>query len=690
MSSAPASDPAPQAPPAGDDGGPPLARRRLREALPELLYELRVEQGTPARHAVAVALGAFIGCLPLYGLHLPLCLGTAHLVRVNKLLCYLAAYINNPLTGPWITLAELELGHLVRHGTMMPLTLESARAASLWGLGADLVLGSLLVSAAAGLLSGFLTFAWLHATRVPPRVGALIESAARPYVRSGMRHWEFVRGKLRWDPVFLALLRDGIIPSGGTLFDVGCGRGILLALLVAAEKQHAEGEWPEGWPAPPHDLSLVGIEQRGRTAGVAARALGGRAVIEVGDALEVPMPACRVAFLLDGNVRLAGTTFRIAAELIDCKTGFSRWTQSFDRSIDDVFAVQSEIAGAAVSALTKAMVLAGDGNHDADNAKMPVGGTTNAAAYDAYLRGRALFNLSESEATDRAALAQFDAAIVADPEFAAAHAARSRTLIVIANFYADAHSTPAIYDQAIAAAEVSTALAPELADAHSALGLALSQGRLDIRGARAPYDRSYDLGQGDAPLIARFALYCAMTGRESEAVPAMARALELDPLNPLVHRAMGIVLYNARRYADVIPRVSQALAMNPRMGDAHVIIGNALFLLGRDQEARVEYLAETSSLVRLPGLAVIERKLGNDAAARSALDQLIAEHGDSALYQQAQVFAQWGERDSAMAVLLRARTLGDSGLIYARNDPMLDPLRQTPGFPQLLQDLGFD
>ena len=299
MSSAPASDPAPQAPPAGDDGGPPLARRRLREALPELLYELRVEQGTPARHAVAVALGAFIGCLPLYGLHLPLCLGTAHLVRVNKLLCYLAAYINNPLTGPWITLAELELGHLVRHGTMMPLTLESARAASLWGLGADLVLGSLLVSAAAGLLSGFLTFAWLHATRVPPRVGALIESAARPYVRSGMRHWEFVRGKLRWDPVFLALLRDGIIPSGGTLFDVGCGRGILLALLVAAEKQHAEGEWPEGWPAPPHDLSLVGIEQRGRTAGVAARALGGRAVIEVGDALEVPMPTCRVALLLD-------------------------------------------------------------------------------------------------------------------------------------------------------------------------------------------------------------------------------------------------------------------------------------------------------------------------------------------------------------------------------------------------------
>jgi len=299
MSSTPAPDPASPAPPAGGDGGPALARRRLGEALPELLYELRVEQGTPARHAVAVGLGTFIGCLPLYGLHLPLCLGVAHLARVNKLLCYLAAYINNPLTGPWITLAELELGHLVLHGAMMPLTLQAAREASLWGLGADLALGALLLSAAAGLLLGLLTFAWLHATRLPPRVGALIESAARPYVRSGMRHWEFVRGKLRWDPVFLALLKGGVIPSGGTLLDVGCGRGILLSLLAAAEKQHADGEWPDGWPAPPRGSSLVGIEVCGKTAGVAARALRGRALIEVGDALEVPIPSCRVATLLD-------------------------------------------------------------------------------------------------------------------------------------------------------------------------------------------------------------------------------------------------------------------------------------------------------------------------------------------------------------------------------------------------------
>ena len=397
-----------------------------------------------------------------------------------------------------------------------------------------------------------------------------------------------------------------------------------------------------------------------------------------------------VAFLLDGNVRFAGSTVRIAAELIDGKTGFSRWSQSFDRAIDDVFAVQSEIASAAVAALTKAMVLADDANQSADNTQIPVGGTTNAKAFDAYLRGRALFNLAESETTDRAALAQFDAAIAADPGFAAAHAARSRALTIIASQYVDAHSMRAVYEQAIAAAEVAAALAPELADAHSALGFAVSHGRLDMRAARAPYDLSYVLGQGDAPVMVRFALYCAMTGRHSEAVQSMARALELDPLNPHVHRGMGIVLYNARRYADAIPRVAQALAMNPKMADAHSIIGNALFVLARNQEARTEYLAESSSRLRLQGLAVVERKLGNNTAARSALDQLVAEHGDTALYQRAQVLAQWGELDSGVTLLLRARTLGDSGLIYARNDPMLDPLRQTPGFSRLLQELGFD
>ena len=400
--------------------------------------------------------------------------------------------------------------------------------------------------------------------------------------------------------------------------------------------------------------------------------------------------ALGVAYLLDGNVRLSAKTFRIGAELIDGRSGFSRWAQTFDRSIDNIFAVQSEIAGAVVAALTTEMGRSNASGAGPPLAVLPPGGTTNVAAFDAYLRGRAAYNLSEGESSDRQALSEFDAAIAADARFAAAHAARSRTLIVIANLYSDAAHTAETYDAAIKAAETATALAPDLADAQSTLAFALFQGRLDVKGARRPYDLSRQLGEGDATVMGRFALYCADTGREAEAIPAIERSLELDPLNPLVHRAMGSVLYAAHRYAEVLPHVNRALAMNPKLSAAHATIGSALLMLGRTRQARDAYLQEPHKLMRLTGLAIAERKLGNEAAAREAMNKLVNELGDSALYQQAEVRAQWGERDTAMSVLVRARSVGDSGLIYARTDPLLDPLRPLPQFGALLRQLGFD
>ena len=397
-----------------------------------------------------------------------------------------------------------------------------------------------------------------------------------------------------------------------------------------------------------------------------------------------------VAYLLDGNVRRSGTNCRINAELLDGRSGFSHWAQSFDRSIEDIFAVQSEIAGSVVAALTREMKGANAGAKEPSRPKLGSGGTTNVAAFDAYLRGRAAFNQYEGEASDRAALAAFDAAIAADPKFAAAHAARSRSLIVIANQYADAAHTTALYDAGIEAARTAIALAPEFADAQSALAFALFQGRLDVRGARAPYDLSRQLGPGDATVMGRFALYCAATGRAAEAYPAMQRAQQLDPLNPLVHRAMGSVLYAARRYAEMLPQVRRALTINPKLSGAHAAIGSALLLLGRARAAREAYLEEPQSLARLTGLAIVERQLHNDSAAHDAMNALVNELGDSALYQRAEVHAQWGERDIAMSILARARAIGDSGLIYTRTDPFLDPLRALPQFIELLRQLGFD
>jgi TolB-like protein/Flp pilus assembly protein TadD len=387
-----------------------------------------------------------------------------------------------------------------------------------------------------------------------------------------------------------------------------------------------------------------------------------------------------VAFLLDGSVQRSKEIVRVTADLIDGETGFSRWSQIFDRDLQDIFTVQSEIATTVAGALVAEVAPAA-----------PVAGATaNVEAFDAFLRGRALYDLSVDEASERAALAQFDRAIAADPHYAAAHAARARTLTAIANQYAQMGETAGLYEQAIAAARRAVEIAPDLADAHSTLGFILFQGQLDVRAAREPFERSRELGAGESTVLARYAQYSARTGREREAAEAIGRALVLDKLNPLIHRAAGQIAYAARDYGGSLAPLRKALAMNPRLSQAHAAIGNALLMQGRLDEARAEYEAEPVDDFRLAGLAIVEHRLGRVPEARAALAQLVADHGDRVLYQRAQVSAQWGDRDEAIARLQDARRLSDSGLIYARNDPMLDPLRDDARFKQLLAGLGFE
>jgi len=395
-----------------------------------------------------------------------------------------------------------------------------------------------------------------------------------------------------------------------------------------------------------------------------------------------------VAFLLDGTVRRSGNILRITADLIEGETGFSRWSQTFDRVMQDVFAIQSEIAVTVANALVARVAEA-----DAGGANVPMlapGSTRSVAAYDAYLRGRALYDLSADETSERAALAQFDAAIAADPGYAAAHAARARSLTAIANQYGEVAELAALYGDAIAAANRAIELAPDYAEAYSTLGFTLFQGRLDARAARKPFERSRELGPGEATVMARYAQYSARIGRESDASEAIGRALLLDPLNPLIYRAAGSIAYAARNYAASIPHAERALAMNPRMSRAHAAIGDALLMLGRFPEASEEYALEPVEDFRLTGQAIVEHRRGNQAAARAAQERLVKDLADRVLYQQAQIHAQWDERDRAIAKLEHARRVGDSGLVYLRNDPLLDPLRSMPRFAGLLESIGFD
>jgi len=132
-----------------------------------------------------------------------------------------------------------------------------------------------------------------------PKLRPLFEAATRPYASAGKHAWYFSRGKLRHDPVYFALLERGLLPDGGRLFDLGCGAGILLALLNAARTEYRSGRWPEHWPAPPLQLDMHGIELHADRAGTARKVLGDTANVTSGDICDVALSACSAVVVLD-------------------------------------------------------------------------------------------------------------------------------------------------------------------------------------------------------------------------------------------------------------------------------------------------------------------------------------------------------------------------------------------------------
>ena len=397
-----------------------------------------------------------------------------------------------------------------------------------------------------------------------------------------------------------------------------------------------------------------------------------------------------VAYLLDGNARKADSLVRVNAELIDGKTGFSLWTQTFERPIDNVFAVQSEIAASVTSALVDRV--AQQANEKAPKAKATStspGGTQNVAAFEHKLKGRALFESALGGQTDLDALAEFEAALALDPNYAAAHAWRSRTLSVLYGQSLTSNKVERMRLDAIEAARKAVAIAPDFADGYSALGFSLFNVGLDVKAAKTVFEQSVQYGRGDGDVLTGFAVFCARTGRFDEAVATIMRATTLDPLNPTVFRSAGTIELLARRYASALPHFDRALSINPKMSVAHSLRGTALMLLGRQGEARKAFEAEPNRVFALPGLAILDFQAGKKAEAEANLEKLVREAGDSGLYQQAQVLAMWGELDRAMVQLQRAYQVKDAGLANLFTDPLLDKLKANPEYQQLVKIIGF-
>jgi uncharacterized protein (DUF2062 family)/trans-aconitate methyltransferase len=279
-------------------GSSPLSRgRSIRLGLRRYLHGLRTEGGTPRQEIAAIASGVFIGCLPFYGFHLLICWGVGWLFGLNRVKMYLAANISNPFVAPWLLFAELQTGSWLRSGAFHEVSIEHIKSAGIAVITADLLLGSVAIGGLLAALAAWGTHMTLRSSERDRHFVDLVRRAADRYAGMSITAWEFARGKLRNDPVYRAAIEGGLIESGRTLVDVGCGQGLTLALLAEVRRQFRAGTWT-GAEAPCFDR-LVGIETRSRVAAIAAAALEGDAEIVSADARQAELPQADCVLLFD-------------------------------------------------------------------------------------------------------------------------------------------------------------------------------------------------------------------------------------------------------------------------------------------------------------------------------------------------------------------------------------------------------
>ncbi len=261
------------------------------------IYRMRTEG--EGREAAAIGTGIFIGCSPFFGLHLLIVYLVGALFRLNRLKMYIAANVSNPLSAPLIILAELQTGAWLRRQELHALSLDTVRGMDPWTFGLDILVGSVVVGAVLGVGGWVATRATEVESVADPDFDAIVRAAADRYLTASMTAWEFARGKLRGDPIYRAAVCDGLLSDGQALIDVGCGTGLMLALLDESARVAREGRWSPARQPPPRFDRLIGIELRVRVAATAARILDGAATIIAEDVRTADLPPASAILAFD-------------------------------------------------------------------------------------------------------------------------------------------------------------------------------------------------------------------------------------------------------------------------------------------------------------------------------------------------------------------------------------------------------
>lgn len=284
-----------------------------------------------------------------------------------------------------------------------------------------------------------------------------------------------------------------------------------------------------------------------------------------------------VAHILEGSVRKSGERVRVTAQLIRASDGFHLWSETYDRQLTDVFAVQEDIAVAIAQKMAAPLGIE-PGTQARDR-------TSNPEAYDHYLRGLALFS---QRADIEQAGRHFERAVALDPGFAAAWAGLADVYIAVPSWldqYGGEPTNVAVFQRrAERAATRALQLNPNIAATHHALSV-VYRDRWQWAQAEDAIERAVELAPGAPVYLEDYQEFLENTGRWQESAAAIARAVEIEPRNAFYHAISGIALWHLREYDRAIASMRHALQLDPGLESFHVEFAALLLDAGRSEEA---------------------------------------------------------------------------------------------------------
>jgi TolB-like protein/Flp pilus assembly protein TadD len=398
-----------------------------------------------------------------------------------------------------------------------------------------------------------------------------------------------------------------------------------------------------------------------------------------GQNLEIPEIAERlnVAHVLEGSVRKAGDQVRITAQLVRADDGFRVWSDTWDRTLADIFAIQDEIAAAVVQELRVKLL-----------GEAPTVEETDPAAYALYLQARHQYELHSPGARERAA-DLYRQALAIDSTYAPAWAGLALTYRFLAGQGRLTQSGDLLdYAPAQEAANRAIALDPAHAPAHVALGSIVLARDGDLQRAAEHFQRAISLSPIDPAVLERAGDLFRPLGRLSENIALLEFMALRDPVNSVVHAGLGQDYLSAGRLDESIASYRTALSISPTREFSHYAIAAALMLKGQPERALAELEQESGEEWRLIGQALTYHALDRPAEADSVLGKLTARSETAWAYNIAYVYAWRGEADRAFEWLDKAVQYNDGGLNYILVEPFFENIRDDPRWLPFLERIG--